>query len=36
MMTAFVRTINTSFFMAGMWLMGKRQIAELEPSEWAP
>ena len=34
MMTAFVRTIILYFFiMAGMRLMGKRQIAELEPSE---
>ena len=34
MMTAFVRTIILYFFiMAGMRLMGKRQIGELEPSE---
>ena len=34
MMTAFVRTIILYFFIvAGMRLMGKRQIAELEPSE---
>ena len=34
MMTAFVRTIILYFFiMAGMRLMGKRQIGELEPGE---
>ena len=34
MMTAFVRTVILYFFiMAGMRLMGKRQIGELEPSE---
>ena len=34
MMTAFVRTIiHYYFIMAGMRLMGKRQIGELEPSE---
>ena len=34
MMTAFVRTIILYFFIvAGMRLMGKRQIADLEPSE---
>lgn len=36
MATAFIRTVILYFIlMVGLRLMGKRQIGELEPSDWS-